>query len=247
MEVLQMKMYETIKKELLKNENMLEYGKELDISELDVLNHLKEHEVDIKEIFEDIKYYENENLEEEIDNTFFLNYDNLESNIQELQEYQKRKEKLNNLDIVENFDELLNNKSLDDYYNLCDSDNSYNWNSSATFQFQYVEIKEVEYVAIKFHISGDVRTNYTYDMLLDTNFSDNEFLEELNELRKNISFKYQDYTVHVSSDVTSELFDIYIENDNESNDYQEYIDCDYNNFNSIKESVIKFLGGVINV
>ena len=241
-----MKMYEIIKKELLKNENMLEYGKELNISELDVLEHLKEHEVNIKEIFEDIKYYENENLEEEMENTFFLDYDNLEFNIEELQEYQEKKEKLNNLDIVENFDELLNNESLESYYNLRDSDNSYNWNSSATFQFQYVEIKEVEYVAIKFHISGDVRTNYTYYMLLEFDFSSTEFLEYLNELRKNISFKYKNYNVHVSSDVISELFDIYIENDNESNNYQEYIDCDSNDFNSIKEEVCNFLVGVIN-
>ena len=240
-----MKMYEIIKKELLKNENMLKYGKELDISELDVLNHFKEHEVDIREVFKDIKYYENENLEEEIENTFFLDYDNLKNNILELQKYQTRKEKINNLEIIENFNELLNNESLDDYYNLCGSDNSYNWNSSATFQFQYVEIKEVEYVAIKFHISGDVRTNYTYYMLLYTNFSDNEFLEYLNELRKNISFKYKNYNVHVSSDVTTELFDIYIEN-YDSNDYQEYIDCDSNNFDSIKEEVSNFLGGVIN-
>jgi len=241
-----MKMYEIIKKELLKNENMLKYGKELDISEMNVLNHFKEYEVDITEIFNDIKVYENENLEEEMENTFFLDYDNLKNNIMELQEFQARKEKINNLEVIENFDELLSNENFDDYYNLCDSYNSYNWNSSATFQFQYLEIKEVEYVAIKFHISGDVRTNYTYYMLLEFNFSDNEFLEYLNELRKNISFKYKNYNINVSSDVITELFNIYIENDYDSNDYQKYIDCDSNNFTSIKEEVCNFLGGVIN-
>ena len=241
-----MKMYEIIKKELLKNENMLKYGKELDISEMNVLNHFKEYEVDITEIFNDIKVYENENLEEEMENTFFLDYDNLKNNIMELQEFQARKEKINNLEVIENFDELLSNENFDDYYNLCDSYNSYNWNSSATFQFQYLEIKEVEYVAIKFHISGDVRTNYTFYMLLEFNFSDNEFLEYLNELRKNISFKYKNYNINVSSDVITELFNIYIENDYDSNDYQKYIDCDSNNFTSIKEEVCNFLGGVIN-
>ena len=46
------------------------------------------------------------------------------------------------------------------------SGNSYNWNSEIIFDWLSISINDEKYIAIKFHISGDVRCNYTDSMII---------------------------------------------------------------------------------
>ena len=52
-----------------------------------------------------------------------------------------------------------------DGYNSCG--NTYNWNSDIVVNWFTYKINGCNYLAVKFHISGDVRGNYTDTMLLD--------------------------------------------------------------------------------
>lgn len=177
----------------------------LSLTELDVLEHLEDYEVDFAELVNELNDYELDETTIDLDD-FFYN------------------------------DKEFNNT----YITEVKADNSYNWNSSATFNFNFITINDVEYVAIKFHKYGDVRSNYTDYMLLDLRH--HEFLETLLELNSYIELNVKGYNIYLSYNVLSEAscyevdspdLDLYLDN--------EYIDLDTTSVETIKEGLTQYL------
>lgn len=63
-------------------------------------------------------------------------------------------------------DKLPTKAVIEDEENYNNSGNSYNWGSDIVFNWDCYKIDGEEYLAVKFHIAGDVRGNYTDYMLL---------------------------------------------------------------------------------
>ena len=124
--------------------------------------------------------------------------------------------------------------------NLKYSNNSYNWNSSAIFNYDVLEINSIEYVAVKFHRFGDVRGNYTDYMLL--NISIDKFHEELIELISYFDFDFEGSSVSVSYNIFNEccIYNIYSEGLN-IDLYDVYLDIDNTNEDTTQESIMQFL------
>lgn len=119
-------------------------------------------------------------------------------------------------------------------------DNSYNWNSSAVFNYDFIKINGYEYVSIKFHRFGDVRGNYTDYMLL--NLTHQEFLEKLLELNTYVEININDYNIELSYNIFNEAccFNVW------SADLDLYedalcIDLDTSSLETIKEGFEKYL------
>lgn len=78
-------------------------------------------------------------------------------------------------------------------YNSCG--NSYNWSSDIVFNWEEIRVDGAKYLVVKFHISGDVRGNYTdcmiLDMTLDTLF---EVVAEATTVRFSTSVRQYDVT-----------------------------------------------------
>ena len=156
-------------------------------------------------------------------------------------------------DIYNDYNEYDNNKivDLDDFFyddmeydnlyiNLKDSNNSYNWNCSAVFNYDVLEINDFEYIAIKFHRFGDVRGNYTDYMLLK--MSIDEFYEVLNELTCYFDFDFKGSNISVDYNIFNEsgVYNIYSEDLN-IDIYDTYIDIDNTNEDTTKASIMQFL------
>ena len=156
-------------------------------------------------------------------------------------------------DIYNDYNEYDNNKivDLDDFFyddmeydnlyiNLKDSNNSYNWNCSAVFNYDVLEINDIEYVAIKFHKFGDVRGNYTDYMLLKIDL--NEFYEILSELSCYFDFNFEGNNINVDYNIFNEsgVYNIYSEDLN-IDIYDVYIDIDNTNEDTTKASIMQYL------
>lgn len=177
----------------------------LSLTELDVLEHLKDDEIDFSELVNEYNDWELEESNIDLDN-FYYN------------------------------DEEFENISIE----IEKQDNSYNWNSSAVFNYDFIKINDIEYVAIKFHRFGDVRGNYTDYMLL--NLQHHEFLEKLMELNTythveinniNIELSYNIFNESCCYDVWSDDLGIYEQN--------VYIDLDNTSIEIIKKGLKKYL------
>ena len=126
------------------------------------------------------------------------------------------------------------------YINVKHSNNSYNFGSSAIFNYDVLEINDIEYVAIKFHRFGDVRGNYTDYMLLKINSY--EFYELLSELICWFDVDYEGNNISVDYSVLNEssVYNIYSD-DLDIDIYDTYIDIDNTSEDTAKESIMKFL------
>ena len=118
--------------------------------------------------------------------------------------------------------------------------NSYNWGGDVTFELADFEYRDRRYIAIAYHICGDVRGNYT-----DFVFYDIGGLEELNEilieLTKIIKFTkgYYDITVESGSlfdeaGKTNIFWKSHLKGDGEGDIYDVWFE-DNENLDSIKE------------
>ena len=126
------------------------------------------------------------------------------------------------------------------YINLKDSNNSYNWNCSAVFNYDVIEINDIQYIAIKFHRFGDVRGNYTDYMLLKMSIDD--FYEILNELTCYFDFDFKGSNISVDYNIFNEsgVYNIYSEDLN-IDIYDVYIDIDNTNEDTTKTSIMQYL------
>ena len=132
-----------------------------------------------------------------------------------------------------------------DYKDACD--NSYNWCSQVTFDYRQIQVidkhgDEHEYIAIKFHRYGDVRGNYTDDMILDMDMdSFYETIMEVTSVYASVKYKGNEYCISTNAFKESCLFDIYSE-DAVIDDYDVLLDID--NLRSkadIKKGLISYL------
>lgn len=126
------------------------------------------------------------------------------------------------------------------YINLKNSNNSYNWNCSAVFNYDVIEINNIEYIAIKFHRFGDVRGNYTDYMLLKIDL--NEFYEVLSEAPCYFDFNFEGNNINVDYNIFNEsgVYNIYSEDLN-IDIYDVYIDIDNTNEDTTKASIMQYL------
>lgn len=101
------------------------------------------------------------------------------------------------------------------------SGNSYNWNSDIVFNWDTYRIDDREFLAVKFHISGDVRGNYTDLMLLDMTLD--KFVEVLlDETTVEVMVPLNKrYNVFISTDATREgnVFGFVSLEDKEDNEF----------------------------
>lgn len=148
----------------------------------------------------------------------------------------------NNDDIIVDLDEFFyDNIEYDNLYiNVKHSNNSYNWSSSAIFNYDVLEINDIEYVAIKFHRYGDVRGNYTDYMLLNMDLE--AFYEELSELNSYLDVDFEGNNISVDYSVLNEygVYTIYSA-DLDIDECDICIDIDNTSEDTAKESIMKFL------
>ena len=116
--------------------------------------------------------------------------------------------------------------------------NSYNWNATAVFNYNLLDINDIDYIAIKFHKYGDVRGNYTDYLLLQMNLD--EFYDLISECYNFLEFEYNNHTISVEYNILKEgnTFDIYIDDDAI---YDIYIDIDDTDEKTAIKSIIQFL------
>lgn len=152
---------------------------------IDVLKSLKEFEVD------DITdYFYNDEIEEEEEKSIFSDNDNT--------------------DIIDSL--LYHGLIFSEEYDK--GDNSYNWMSPVNHDFNFYTFKATDggiYVLFKVHMYGDVRGNYTDDVLL---YFDNEYLfyETLSENNKYIAVEIDGDIYDIYINIFSDSFEIYTYN-----------------------------------
>lgn len=140
----------------------------------------------------------------------------------------------------EETDEYIEKKfdSVDDYINYLDDlgdidevtlDNSYNWSSPVSNDFNFRIYKNFTnakyFVELSVHRYGDVRANYTVDALLEFDYSE-EFYEVLTESNKIVELDEQHYA---KIDIFNDGYEIFT-------DDGEYVETVYDleDFNKVK-------------
>lgn len=126
------------------------------------------------------------------------------------------------VEIIEEFEEYESDISisqLDEFYEVgilkeLKSDNSYNWASNVSNDFNFHIYENVEngkiLVEFKVHRYGDVRGNYTNSVVLEFD-SEYDFLEILAEGRKTVYLEINDDEYMVDITATHDMMEIYNE------------------------------------
>ena len=105
------------------------------------------------------------------------------------------------IDYTDSIDEYLD--QLDEIYGLkeIDHNNSYNWLGRVSNHFDYAAYEcgdGTYYIMFKVHKYGDVRANYTEEVLLQFKHA-HEFYEVISECDKYLTDVHPDYNVRVSA------------------------------------------------
>lgn len=97
-----------------------------------------------------------------------------------------------------------------DLLTISKSDNSYNWSSMVTFNFDELEVDDRKLIAVKFHRYGDVRGNYSDYMVLDMTL-DNFYEVIMEASRIGVTVNYKGNRYDISTDAFKEgcCFDVY--------------------------------------
>ena len=152
-----------------------------------------------------------------VDDTVISIFDVLES----LEPYE-----INNFEIMNYLDEIEDEILEVSFEEFCEveeykeikSDNSYNWNSPISNNFNYRIYKSDLYegiiVEFRVHRFGDVRCNYTESAYFRFE-NEYEFYEVLVENNKYFTIKKNDKTYFIEIDIFSDCPRIYIEEDDE--------------------------------
>ena len=130
---------------------------------------------------------------------------------------------------------------------VLDHDNTYNWGSVVTLQYHCLKDKTNcnSYVAVSYHIGGDVRGGYTTTVLYQCN--EYEYLEYLSDMRisQTAVFKVKDKLVQLSQPITREdgILDIYIEQDDKVllDEYETYVGIDWESYTNISKIKADFI------
>lgn len=120
-------------------------------------------------------------------------------------------------------------------------DNSYNWGSPVVMEICTLKLNSRKYIAIAYHLYGDVRGNYTDFVFYDFN-SFEEFWEIMSDFRKGFSFTRGHYEIMVdccSIFMESGYVDIswssHLKGDGAGDICEVYCDCDMSEISEIKD------------
>lgn len=115
--------------------------------------------------------------------------------------------------------QLTEDDLLDKGYKMIQADNSYNWNAPLTHDFNIYVYQNIEntFLAINWHISGDIRGNYTEELVYLCESRDwaywlSEVWEELESARKWVSIPETKWGAYINLNPFSELKSIYLQN-----------------------------------
>lgn len=120
--------------------------------------------------------------------------------------------------------QLTEDDLLDKGYEEIQADNSYNWNAPLTHDFNICIYHNIAntFLVISWHISGDVRGNYTQELVYLCESRDwaywlSEIWEELESSRKWIFIPETKWEAYVNLSPFCELKYVYLENEEEEN------------------------------
>lgn len=151
---------------------------------------------------------------------------------------------IDSLELINKLDpyltQLTENDLLDKGYEMIQADNSYNWNAPLTHDFNIYIYQNIEntFLAIKWHISGNIRGNYTETFVylcegMDWAYWLSEIWEELKSARKWVSIPETKWGAYIDLNPFYESKYIYLQNEEDENVIA------YNSYESDLDWIIK--------
>lgn len=123
--------------------------------------------------------------------------------------------------------------------------NSYNWNCQTVFQCSSFEYNDKYYIILTFHIGGDVRGNYAPCILYEFDYGE-EFNEQImynNQLCEGVEVIVEGDECIIETNLSYEYGYVTVYNHNTDEDYEFYLDADFEDEKAIKEEVEKRILG----
>lgn len=134
---------------------------------------------------------------------------------------------INIIDVLKALEPYEINESIEDLtesgyiYNDCDynANNSYNWLAPVNHHFDFMiynnnnTVNDCCYIEFKVHRFGDVRGNYTDNIVLEF-MNDCEFLEVLSECNKYSTIEIDGINYNIDVNIFSDTFEVYDDNGN---------------------------------
>lgn len=136
---------------------------------------------------------------------------------------------IDSLELIDKLEPYLTQLTEDDlldkgYEEIC-ADNSYNWNAPLTHDFNIYVYQNIEntFLVIKWHISGDVRCNYTDELVYICEGQDwawwlSEIWEDLPSARRWISIPGTKWGAYIDLNPLTELKYICLQNEKDDNE-----------------------------
>lgn len=136
---------------------------------------------------------------------------------------------------------LINIGLIDEDDKYTERFNSYNWNCQTVFQYSNFEYNDKYYLILTFHISGDVRGNYAPCILYEFDYEDefNEIILYNNQLCEGMEIIIKGDECTIDTNLSYEYGYVQIYNHNTDEDYEFYLDADFEDEVAIKKEVEK--------
>lgn len=136
---------------------------------------------------------------------------------------------IDSLELIDKLEPYLTQLTEDDLlnksYEMIQADNSYNWNAPLTHDFNIYIYQNMEntFLAIKWHILGDVRCNYTETLVylcegMDWAYWLSEIWEDLESARKWVFIPETKWEAYVNLNPFSESRSVYLQNEKNENE-----------------------------
>ena len=135
---------------------------------------------------------------------------------------------IDSLELIEKLEpyltQLTENDLLNKGYEQIQADNSYNWNAPLTHHFYIGIYRNIAntFLVISWHISGDIRGNYTEEFVYlcesrDCAYWLSEIWEELESARKWVFIPETKWGAYIDLNPFSELKSVYLQNKENEN------------------------------
>lgn len=125
--------------------------------------------------------------------------------------------------------------------NWAEQFNSYNWNCQTVFQGSSFEYNDKYYLILTFHIGGDVRGNYSPCILYEFDYGDYFDTEILlnEQLCEGLIITVNGNEYSISTNLTSEYGNVSVYGYDDGEQYEFYLDTDFEDEKGIREEVKK--------
>lgn len=135
---------------------------------------------------------------------------------------------IDSLELIDKLDPYLTQLTRDDLlnkgYEQVQMDNSYNWNAPLTHNFNIYVYQNIEntFLIINWHISGDIRGNYTNELVYLCESQDwaywlSEIWEDLESAKKWVFIPETKWKAYVNLNPFYDLGSVYLENEEDGN------------------------------